>query len=358
MESKRKERRKRRKLLFAIIMVLFVGIVLTTSTYAWFTANQTVTVQDINVNVATSNGIQISVDGSDWKALITNADIQSVGGQNNPYPAAVNQLPSSMVPVSTVGALDSTTAFMKMFKGQIVADETTGVNELNSSASVETNGTSGDFVAFDLFFKVTEALTVYLTDASEVVTSDVTSKGIENAARIAFINQGTTSASSTVSTIQNLKNTSATPIIWEPNFDAHTQAGINNASSVYAYDTAWTVTNGEYSCEAATGHQCVLEASGTRAQVDSYYGVKTTFTGEALNSHDTNKFGVVTPDLQTAKVNGIQSNAYLSAFNLAAGITKVRIYMWIEGQDVDCEDNASGSNLTFSLQFSILDSAS
>ena len=357
MVSKRKERRKKRKLLFAIIMVLFVGIVLTTSTYAWFTANQTVTVDDINVNVATSSGIQISVDGSDWKALITNADIQSVGGQNRPYPAAVNQLPSSMVPVSTIGALDSTTAFMKMYRGTIEANATTGVNELNSVASVETNGTSGDFVVFDLFFKVTEALTVYLTDESEVVTSDATSKGIENAARIAFINEGNTSASSTVSTIQQLKNTSATPIIWEPNFDAHTQAGINNASSVYAYDTPWTESGGSYTCEAASGHQCVLEATGERAQVASYYGVKTTFTGEPLNSHDTSKFSVVTPTIQTEKVNGIQSSAYQNVFSLAAGITKIRIYMWIEGQDVDCEDNASGSNLTFSLQFSILEHA-
>ena len=32
--------------------------------------------------------------------------------------------------------------------------------------------------------------------------------------------------------------------------------------------------------------------------------------------------------------------------------------MWIEGQDVDCEDAASGSDLTYSLQFSIDDKAS
>ena len=32
--------------------------------------------------------------------------------------------------------------------------------------------------------------------------------------------------------------------------------------------------------------------------------------------------------------------------------------MWIEGQDYDCEDHASGGSLTYSLQFSIDDKAS
>ena len=39
-------------------------------------------------------------------------------------------------------------------------------------------------------------------------------------------------------------------------------------------------------------------------------------------------------------------------FALTAGITKVRVYMWIEGQDVDCENNASIGNITLNLQFS------
>lgn len=39
--------------------------------------------------------------------------------------------------------------------------------------------------------------------------------------------------------------------------------------------------------------------------------------------------------------------AFLS---LKSGITKVRIYMWIEGQDVDCENNASGGSITYNLQ--------
>lgn len=38
---------------------------------------------------------------------------------------------------------------------------------------------------------------------------------------------------------------------------------------------------------------------------------------------------------------------------LTQGITKIRVYMWVEGQDVDCENGASGGNINYDLQFSI-----
>ena len=40
-------------------------------------------------------------------------------------------------------------------------------------------------------------------------------------------------------------------------------------------------------------------------------------------------------------------------FSLAAGITKVRVYMWVEGQDIDCENTASGTDISFNLQLEV-----
>ena len=48
-------------------------------------------------------------------------------------------------------------------------------------------------------------------------------------------------------------------------------------------------------------------------------------------------------------------DAIHKVFSLKAGITKVRMYMWIEGQDVDREDDASGSNIAFDLQLTVKD---
>jgi DNA-directed RNA polymerase subunit RPC12/RpoP len=49
----RKNRKRRRKIFLAFIMILFLALVLTASTYAWFTANRTVTVESIDVNSLT-----------------------------------------------------------------------------------------------------------------------------------------------------------------------------------------------------------------------------------------------------------------------------------------------------------------
>ena len=40
--------------------------------------------------------------------------------------------------------------------------------------------------------------------------------------------------------------------------------------------------------------------------------------------------------------------------SIPAGITKVRVYMWLEGQDVDMENNASASKLSYNLELSMI----
>ena len=332
--TKNKRKKRSKKIFIAILMILFSGVVLTASTYAWFTANKTVTVEQIEVNVAASNGLQISVDATNWKTLISNADIQGAG---TTYTGAVNQLPTtSIVPTSSIGEIDTTTGFMKMFKGDIVSNAS-GTNILKAVQSTETHGTaSGDFIAFDLFFQVTEDTPVYLTSASNVIAVDA-SKGIENAARVAFVEQGNAAAGTAVGTVQALKSDGTTPaIIWEPNTDVHKPAAVVAALSTYGITT-----------------------TETGAARINYNGVKALIPEDAnipLNSADTNYFSAVTPKL-TSVAAGIPDTDYLPLFTLKAGTTKVRIYMWVEGQDVDCENNASGSSLAYNLQFSVLNKA-
>ena len=66
------------------------------------------------------------------------------------------------------------------------------------------------------------------------------------------------------------------------------------------------------------------------------------------DSSDTTKFQDVTPTIKTT--DSFADNQNL--FTLKAGITKIRIYMWVEGQDVDCENNASGGEINFDLKIS------
>jgi len=328
--SKKESQRKKRRLFLAIIMILFVGVVLTTSTYAWFTANRTVTVDAIDVTVTTSEGLQISTDATNWKSVVTNADITgaSWSGVNNQLPQGTNLLS----PVSTDGTVDAN-GYMEMFKGTIESDATTGNNLLTAVKSTETNGTAGDFVAFDLFFQSTQEQDIYLTSNSSVVAKG-TSTGIENAARVALIKEGSVAYGSAASAAYALKG-SQSKFIWEPNYDVHTTAAIANALNNYGATIP------------ATGGSKV-----------AYKGVTAAIpTGVPLNSTASAYFADVNPATTGSLASGIPTTAYLSLFKVAAGITKVRIYMWIEGQDYDCEDRASGGSLTYSLQFSIDDKA-
>lgn len=330
-KSEVKQNRKRRRILIAFIMVLFTGIILTASTYAWFTANRTVTVSSIDVNVTTSTGLQISTDATSWKSLITNDDIH-----NASWAGVTNQLPTTglngiMAPISTVGETDGTTGFMNMYKGTIVTNTGTGNNILTAEKSTEKNGVSGDFVAFDLFFQSNEAHKIYLTEGSSVAaTANGTNSGIQNAARVAFVVEGNVAYGSEPATAQALKE-AQTPYIWEPNFDVHTAAGVDNARNTYQLTTT-------------------ADGAGKLA----YVGVKSNITKDnniLLNSKDTKYFADVTT--HESPKSGIPAAARMNVFDIKEGITKVRVYMWVEGQDVDCEDKASGGSLSFNLAFSI-----
>lgn len=328
--STAKERRKRRKILLSVLMIVFTGVVLTLGTYAWFTANKTVTVNSIDVNVATSNGLQVSTDAITWKTVISNDDIT---GAKTTYSGAINQLPTdtnSLSPVSSVGEIGNG-GLMKMFSGEIGSDSE-GDYILTATQSIETHGVEGAFVAFDLFFQVTEETPVYLTSNSSVSATN-TSTGIENAARVAFIDEGTSAVGDGSAASQALTGaTSDDVVIWEPNIDVHTPSAVENAKSNYG----------------------ILDLTTTNADQLNYNGVKAAIPASAaigLDSTDANYFAAVTPKIATTAA-GISASAYESAFTLKAGVTKVRIYMWIEGQDVDCENNASGGALSFNLQFS------
>ena len=157
-KSEAKKNRKRRKIFLAFIMILFTGIILTASTYAWFTANHTVKVESIDVNVTATNGLQISTDATNWKAVVTKDDITGAS-----WTGVKNQVPSANLnPVSTAGTIDPATGYMNMYLGTISTNAGTGANQLTATKETDKNGQIGNYVAFDLFFQINEAKQIYL----------------------------------------------------------------------------------------------------------------------------------------------------------------------------------------------------
>ena len=381
---KKRSKASKQRLNNLLILLLLTATLLVMSTYAWFTANRTVNIDSIDVKVSTSSGLQISADGIDWKTVLTKADLSDA---YNTYPAAANQLPESMAPVST--ALNVVGNRLAMFYGSVEADMQTGsptygeyvLKSIKTASgltaeSAALNGISGDYtqefdshlittkgeydkgyyIAFDVFVKSGNAATAFYmsgnvneveptgnkdaqgNDIYQTVTNE---KGIANAARVALIKGGNTGSSDTVGNIQALP-TNGTVLMWEPNSDYHTTHGIDNGISL-----GW-ISGATH--QANTANQPVINYDGITSAFSDAVLLK-----NATAATDPTKFKSVTPTWTTKKAETKPSLTMPATDGtaLASGITKYRIYMWVEGQDIDCENFASGTYLQYNLSFSL-----
>lgn len=320
--KKNNKKKKQKKLSSLILLLLFSVVLLGTSTYAWFTSNKNVSIEGIDVKVTTSSGLLISSDATTWKTTLTNVDLTGAT-----WTGVKNQLPGTITNTTTGKTMDTTeTGFLDMYDGEVTSDG--GVLKLSTSkAAAEAKGTTGNYVAFDVFFKTETAGQIYLTTAANV-TKDATSeeKGLKNAARVAFVNEGNKPADSAVNTIYELNGaTEADVVVWEPNYDDHTTYGVTQASTVYGINN--------------------LTATPGNAKV-AYKGVKAAVDKKELTYEDDNYVTVDTIGTLATPTE------YTAIFSLSAGITKMRIYFWVEGQDVDCENNASGTGISLNIALS------
>lgn len=336
---------KRGNLLTAFFMVLICFITLITASYAWFTQNTGVVLDNITINVKAKGGIQISSEAATWKTSLSNEDIK------NGYPNHLNRIPESLIAVSTGGNVDTTNSYkglLQLYAGDIVngglagntliskrtSEYQYGVCSNSTTATYETctgtwtnNALLGDFIAFDVFIQATTDTPIYLTRESNVVAAD-TDAGLKNASRIAFIIEGNLPNGSDALDIQKLKNGN-TSIIWEPNNNAHTASAITNGTSNYGY------TLGNLNTSTIIGnYQGVISEFGVADNVP-------------INGNNPTYFKTITPDIST----GVTHNSTLIT-TLNAGVTKIRIYAWVEGQDIDCENDASGNSITYTIAFS------
>lgn len=369
---------KKTRLNNLIIVLLLSALLLLMSTYAWFTANRKVRVDTIDVNVTTSGGLQISADAITWKSVITKRDIsnaQVVSGGT--YAGATTQLPTDMEPVSSDMTVDSA-GHLKMFFGKAAANLTEGSAnyggfDLTSTLQTDIKGTaatSGDttgkegckYIVFDLFLKydsgtdsplymtgtVQDTVNRIVDTTTGTASADGDSKGLQNAARVALVKAGSTvpASESDGSQAQALSTAGGTVISWEPYSNTHTTTGINNATSLATTATpsqTWTSLLG-------------ATPTATSPEVLPYDGLNSEFTDLPLGDLITGgpqaaKVTRVTPSVTTK--SGENLNYELTGGIAAKTIQKYRVYMWVEGQDVDCENAASGSYMFYSLSFGL-----
>ena len=389
----KKQRQKRNEKHEKRVKKLVVGsglcaILLIVSTYAWFIGMKTVNVSSFDVEIAAIDQLSLSLDGKKWAETVSISKSTYNDTENTVYAGNTNSWGGDgLIPMSSVGVIDPTVSRMTLFeKGSLTT--TPGGYRLMASRvnNYQEGSTEQDgYVAFDLFIKnlsgneyYTEMNqlneeAIYLTTDSQVTVAQdgEQNTGIENSVRVAFAQIGRVKATvtdqATITGITCATDSTVTGIcsnrvaqIWEPNDTAHVQNAINWYNTSCKARTGATITD-----TASYSGTCGTVADGTAKQtyavsgvidytdqVDVYDGTDyngyTASVGAApaagkLNAYDTftdtekNLAGVARPTFITLAPNSI---------------TKVRVYIYIEGQDVDNYDFASlGKKISVAFGF-------
>lgn len=338
---------KKRKLIVSSTLLFVCLVSLTAASYAWFTANQTVSLTQLDINVAASNGIDVSSDATIWKSSLTTADLT-----NLTYTGNRNQIPAELKPVSSPktvasgnlnlwsGLIDTTTETFYIVASSLSDPVATGSGTLAAA-------TTGEYIAFDIFIKATATLDLKLTPTSSV-SYIVTDTGLKNAARVAIINEGVSALAGTARSLTG--GTAGTTWLWEPNANIHTANGVVKANTTYTTRYGGAITTST----VLTGYDAVKAnillannvLEGATATTEPTFLAYLT-QGTAGINLQTNENAVGTEWTAVAAAN---DNIVTS---IEAGINKLRIYAWVEGQDVDCENGASGTGISFNLGFTV-----
>ena len=409
MEKRNRRHEKRVKRL--LVGAGLCATILSVSTYAWFIGMKTVNVTAFDVEIAAIDGLSLSLDGKNFGDTVTiNESNYSDPGVKGTYLTNTNSWGGKgLIPMSTVGKIDTDSSNLILFeKGSFTASPG-GYRVMASQVENDTDEQDG-YVAFDLFVKnlsgnayydtvdIKNEEGIYLTPQSVVKTGAKGQKtaGIENSVRVAFAQIGrvkadTTSADNiTKITCANVPaadgQVQVTGIcrdaqIWEPNDTKHVQNAINwyqKSCLTRKASTDGDDVNDPNSYNA--GSKCTAVEDGTAYPT---YAISNNieiadnvniYDGAAYNTYTKNTVDYKTytegvrstynlVDMTYSKADGIgyftdtmknvEGKDRPQFMTLAPNsITKLRVYVWIEGQDIDNYDFASlGKKITINFGF-------
>ncbi len=404
---KKKHNEKHSKRIRKLVAVCsLIAIFLSVSTYAWFIGMKTVRVSEFDINIATTEGLFLSMDGVDWKY---NLDVNSA----TQYENNTNKLTGvELIPLSTVGDMDSTTSRMKLYEKSSLTAVPGGYRLLSAQVNnfTEQEPTTqayieGDgYVAFDLFIKNLSGEeyyiennpdneeAIYLNTNSEVKVADeggVENTGIENSIRVAFAQigrvKGDTVDQDTITGmtcaddpdgVAQVTGICRSAQIWEPNDTGHVQNAINwynesclsrkaDGNDVYdsnSYNPAVgdTTTCNAVNLDTAYPTYAISRRIDVADNVNIYDGTAfNTYTANTTDyatyaaAEEKDTYKLVEYPYFTDTMKNLTGADRPQFMTLAPNsITKVRVYIYLEGQDVDNYDFASlGAKVSVNFGF-------
>lgn len=323
---------------FIMAVVIFsLGVLLIFSTYAWLSTSLNVKIKNFNMVVSRNSGLSISLDGITFSSFVEISEENLINKLKNTYPNNTSQWSGNgLVPVSSYGISSPNSTSFDIYAS-------TGVrykSKKKDNGYVTTflvpeleRSTFNSYIAFDIFLKNITGSPVsdnlYIDYTSYVVMdsdSDEEMQGLVNSARVGFLKMGSVSKKAPVNLIQNIGcNNDCKAIIYEPNSKNHTNLSMERAIK-YGINLIEGEEFSTYACIKGGGPIYVKSTVSGSADLDyNYFALQNTITEDDF-------------------VNPL--------FKIPDGITKVRVYVWIEGQDIDSlETDSEGADISISLDF-------
>ena len=304
----------KKQAIFPVLALLVVtALALIGSSFAWFAMTNVASVGQIDATVEEgSTGLMISQDAANYYGSIT------LGGSATTYihPTYLHQ-------VSTNGTV-VTNGGLNFFQAAIVtkdgagkaatikssADATIDYNEAGTAS--QATGKTASYYVFDLYFQVDSACSLYLNLGTEF--KNAATLTALSAMRCAFINLGNvavTGVPATDTAAATALHGTGSIVIWEPvvadpKVDTYGVAAASGETPFNAYESA------------------------------------TTYAPTAVTTKSTAEL-VLTTDQVVASQTTIAT--------LVAGINKVRVIMWVEGNDPDCVVSIAKAVVNLTLKF-------
>ena len=308
--------------------------------------------------------------------------------EGKPETYSFNTVPDELIPASTTGSASIGQADMKLYRGE----NTEGIT-LNTIHDASEDGEKGYF-AIDFFLQNTSSPETIAKGTPDLLrlekntelTLDAVEKnttGLQNAVRVAFVlfengNGENIKVENTPTQREIIDETKGKTIkdisIWEPNASGAKEGSLynqpahvdfvtqtNNKITFSSEDAAkYSIVNNRFKSE-----QLIPTYALTEASVNAKYTITTENDTSGIKNiynwdTDTEKTGLTKQNTVATTVSGVQEVTQLKSakdgstdFGIAAGqYHKLRMYVWLEGQDVDCINYASlggGINLNVGL---------
>lgn len=322
------------------VIICLIGVIMIFSTYAWFSTTLNVKINNFKMQVTRNSGLSISLDGINYDTFVEVSYDTLIRELPRTYPNNTSQWAAhGLTPVSTNGISSPNNDKFDVYGTAGVKYRTRKKENGFLSTYVITEEIPRDYnfyIAFDIFLKnesgspmsdnlYLDYTTFLETDEeAEDYEYDEEMVGLVNSARIGFVRIGSVPLNAPVNTIQNIQcNGGCMSLIYEPNSMLHSDLSIERANK-YGINLRDGEPFPTYGCIKEGGPIFVKDnISGSTAMDFNFFALQNTITEKDFPN---------------------------PIFKVPDGITKARVYIWIEGQDIDSlETDSKGTGISISI---------